>query len=314
MSVASVAQAGQIRCSDQGVVDTFRYMIGHQGYIGLIVEALVDGDLVEADLFEEDLFKAASYRYSDFKVENIATLGINGFSLYCTADFNGRTEEYMVTPVDNGEGFRMTSAYRLSRGRDDVVGPVDLVELQKIIDQKFQETRIKIREIEKAESHQQLRVVGEGGGAGIRVQPGEVIDQSHPRESPDPVHQDKQEFKEFNLDEISKLLNKKDPAGGGDPVPATEPQTLGSVDGRADAAMTQSEIEALKARLYQCWNPPVAAREAGTLVVQVRITLLPDGSLSGQPTITAVAHASRFVSAGGCGGGNPRSGRMRAVR
>ena len=29
--------------------------------------------------------------------------------------------------------------------------------------------------------------------------------------------------------------------------------------------MTQSEIQALKARLYRCWNPPVAVREALTL-------------------------------------------------
>ena len=94
------------------------------------------------------------------------------------------------------------------------------------------------------------------------------------------------------VDDITALLNKQKPAGGGDPAPAQEPQTLGSIDGHTDAAMTQSEIEALKARLYQCWSPPVAVREAGTLVVQVRITLLPDGSLSGQPTITAVAHAS----------------------
>ena len=60
--------------------------------------------------------------------------------------------------------------------------------------------------------------------------------------------------------------------------------------------ITQSEIEALKARLYQCWNPPVAVREAATLVVQVRITLLPDGSLSGQPTISGITGVSNPLS------------------
>jgi hypothetical protein len=49
--------------------------------------------------------------------------------------------------------------------------------------------------------------------------------------------------------------------------------------------MTQSELAALQARLYQCWSPPVAVREAGALVVTVRILLLPDGSLAGEPQI-----------------------------
>jgi outer membrane biosynthesis protein TonB len=90
---------------------------------------------------------------------------------------------------------------------------------------------------------------------------------------------------EFNPDDITALLNKQEPAGGGDPVPAEEPQTLGSINGRAEAAMTQSELAALQARLYQCWSPPVAVREAGALVVTVRILLLPDGSLAGEPRI-----------------------------
>jgi outer membrane biosynthesis protein TonB len=90
---------------------------------------------------------------------------------------------------------------------------------------------------------------------------------------------------EFNPDDIAALLNKQEPAGGGDPMPAEEPRTLGSIDGRAEAAMTQSELAALQARLYQCWSPPVAVREAGALVVTVRILLLPDGSLAGEPQI-----------------------------
>jgi hypothetical protein len=90
---------------------------------------------------------------------------------------------------------------------------------------------------------------------------------------------------EFNTEDIAALLDKQEPAGGGDPVPSQEPQTLGSIDGRAEAAMTQSEIEALKARLYRCWNPPVGVREAGGLRVTVRISLLQDGSLSAAPEV-----------------------------
>lgn len=90
---------------------------------------------------------------------------------------------------------------------------------------------------------------------------------------------------EFRTDDIAALLNKQQPVGGGDPAPVEAPQTLGSIDGRADAAMTQSEIDALKARIYSCWNPPIAVREAGALVVTVLISLSPDGALAGPPQV-----------------------------
>jgi hypothetical protein len=93
----------------------------------------------------------------------------------------------------------------------------------------------------------------------------------------------------FNPDEIAALLNKQDPAGGGDPSPAATPQTFGADEGRIDAAMTQSEqdamIGALRNRLAQCWNPPRGVREAGSLRVTIGIGLLPDGSLASNPRI-----------------------------
>ena len=114
-----------------------------------------------------------------------------------------------------------------------------------------------------------------------KPQPQQPVAAQSPEKEPD-----------FNPDDIAALLNKQDPAGGGDPEPSPEPQTIGSIDGQAEAAMTQSEIGALKARLYQCWNPPVGVREAGTLVVEVRILLMPDGSLAGPPTIEGITQAS----------------------
>ncbi len=93
----------------------------------------------------------------------------------------------------------------------------------------------------------------------------------------------------FNPDEIAALLNKQDPTGGGDPNPAAAPQTFGANEGRIDAAMTQSEqdaiIGALRNRLAQCWNPPRGVREAGSLRVTIGIGLLPDGNLASNPRI-----------------------------
>ena len=127
-----------------------------------------------------------------------------------------------------------------------------------------------------------------------RPNPPKQVAQPKPEE-PQPtrtVAQPQEPEREFNPDDIAALLNKQEPRGGGDPAPSPEPQTLGSIDGRAEAAMTQSELAALQARLYGCWSPPVAVREAGSLVVELRITLLPDGSLAGEPQLLSIGSVS----------------------
>ena len=123
-------------------------------------------------------------------------------------------------------------------------------------------------------------------------EPRVITDPNIPRPRPKPPRQvarveppPEKPKPDFNADDIAALLNKQEPRGGGDPEPASEPQTIGSIDGHADAAMTQSEIAALKERLYRCWNPPIAVREADSLVTTVRIHLLADGSLAGAPEV-----------------------------
>lgn len=109
-----------------------------------------------------------------------------------------------------------------------------------------------------------------------------------PQEAPAAVARSQQAF---DADEIAALLDKRVPSGGG-LQPTIEVPTLGRVAGRSEPEMTQSEIAALKARLYQCWNPPVAMRDAAGLVVTVRIALFPDGSLNGPPQIVAIGQVS----------------------
>ncbi len=117
-----------------------------------------------------------------------------------------------------------------------------------------------------------------------RPNPPKTVTQPKPEPTPKVAHNEAPQ-PAFNADDIAALLNKQEPSGGGDPTPSSEPQTIGSIEGHDQAAMTQSEIAALKARLYHCWNPPVAVREAGALVVEVHISLLPDGSLAAPPEL-----------------------------
>ncbi|MGA7081793.1 MAG: hypothetical protein WA756_00360 [Pseudolabrys sp.] len=87
----------------------------------------------------------------------------------------------------------------------------------------------------------------------------------------------------FDADKIAALLDKRDPqrnvAAGLDPnnVPS-----LGTPSGMA-ARLSQSEIDALRARLMALWSPPVGVRDPNELIVNVTVRLRPDGRLAAAP-------------------------------
>ena len=102
----------------------------------------------------------------------------------------------------------------------------------------------------------------------------------------------------FEASRIAALLDKRDPqrrAATGDTL-STRP-SLGIPAGNA-ASLTQSEIDALRARIQQCWNPPAGLAEARDLVVVVRIRFNSDGSLSADPTLSNnLSHPTFHVAA-----------------
>lgn len=81
------------------------------------------------------------------------------------------------------------------------------------------------------------------------------------------------------------MLDKRKPqrhAAVGDTLNSTP--SLGLPTGRA-ATLTQTEIDALRAQIQACWNPPAGAANAEDIIVKVRLQLHQDGSLSAQPTL-----------------------------
>ena len=90
----------------------------------------------------------------------------------------------------------------------------------------------------------------------------------------------------FDASRIAALLDKREPqrhAATGDTL-SSKPSS-GLPTGRA-ASLSQSEIDALRARIQQCWNPPAGLADARDLVVVVRIRFNQDGSLSADPTLS----------------------------
>jgi outer membrane biosynthesis protein TonB len=107
-----------------------------------------------------------------------------------------------------------------------------------------------------------------------------------------PVHQQPK----FDPRKVEALLDKRTPqrlAATGDLINST--LSLGAPSGTA-AQLSQSELDALRARLAQLWSPPAGAKNPQELVVLIRMQLKPDGSLAGPPMVLTSGKTPLFMA------------------
>jgi len=115
--------------------------------------------------------------------------------------------------------------------------------------------------------------------------------------TPTPPKKPVQQQPQFDPRKVEALLDKRDPqrlAATGDALRDTV--SLGASNGTA-AQLSQSELDALRARLAQLWNPPAGASNPEELVVQVRIKLSPDGRLAAPPIVLTSGTSPLFQAA-----------------
>jgi outer membrane biosynthesis protein TonB len=96
-----------------------------------------------------------------------------------------------------------------------------------------------------------------------------------------------QQQPKFNPKQIAALLDKREPqrmAAAGDRVVSTP--SLGFSEGQA-IRLSQSELDALRRRLVECWNPPVGAANVDNLKVVLRVLFKRDGSVAAPPALVA---------------------------
>jgi outer membrane biosynthesis protein TonB len=109
----------------------------------------------------------------------------------------------------------------------------------------------------------------------------------------------------FDPRKVEALLDKRVPqrlAATGDTLNSVP--SLGTPSTMA-AQLSQSELDGLRARLAQLWNPPAGASNPDELVVLVRIQLGPDGRLSAPPMVLSRGQSPLYIAA--------RDGAVRAV-
>jgi len=95
----------------------------------------------------------------------------------------------------------------------------------------------------------------------------------------------KEQEQAFDPNQIAALLDKRRPqrqAAAGATLNSTP--SLGLLSGSA-ATLSQSEIDALRAQIQACWNPPAGVLDAKELIVRIRLQLREDGSLSANPAL-----------------------------
>jgi hypothetical protein len=106
---------------------------------------------------------------------------------------------------------------------------------------------------------------------------------------------------DFNTDRIAALLNKiQDAADEPAPVVPSDESPPKKVRGQSNGTqmtMSVNEIDALRARIAQCWSPPPGGLGAGQIVVQIRLQLNEDGTLVGYPTVANSGSSPFFQAA-----------------
>ena len=101
---------------------------------------------------------------------------------------------------------------------------------------------------------------------------------------PQPIKKLEPEPPKFDPRKVAALLDKRDPtrlAAAGAALNTTA--SLGAPRGNA-TQLSQNELDALKARISQCWAMP-SSNDASRMVIDVRMQLRRDGSLEVSPTV-----------------------------
>lgn len=104
----------------------------------------------------------------------------------------------------------------------------------------------------------------------------------------------KSDDKQFNADEISAMLDKQKPSGGG-AKRSTQQTSLGG-DKDKGQKLSKSEQGALEDQLGGCWTLPVGLEGSENFTVVVRFNLDASGKLTGRPTVEKSSGNAQFDS------------------
>jgi outer membrane biosynthesis protein TonB len=90
----------------------------------------------------------------------------------------------------------------------------------------------------------------------------------------------------FDANQVAQLLDKREPQRQlAAAQTINDSTTLGAAIGAPGAQLSQSEIDALRARISSCWSPPPGIDVNSKLYVVLRVLFKSDGSMSQAPAV-----------------------------
>ncbi len=114
--------------------------------------------------------------------------------------------------------------------------------------------------------------------------PAKPDDQSTPQKADAP---------KFDANQVAELLDKRDPRRQmASNETLNDVANLGAASGAPAAQMSQSEIDALRARISSCWSPPPGIDANSKVYVVLRVLFKPDGTLSHEPVLVEATASS----------------------
>jgi outer membrane biosynthesis protein TonB len=100
-------------------------------------------------------------------------------------------------------------------------------------------------------------------------------------DAPTPAHDS---TPKFDANQVAQLLDKRVPQRQvATAQSVNDTTTLGAVTGAQNAQLSQSEIDALRARISSCWSPPPGIDANSRVYVVLRVLFKPDGSMVQAP-------------------------------
>jgi colicin import membrane protein len=114
--------------------------------------------------------------------------------------------------------------------------------------------------------------------------PSKPDDQSTPQKADTP---------KFDANQVAQLLDKRDPQRQiASNATLNDVANLGAASGAPAAQMSQSEIDALRARISSCWSPPPGVDANSKVYVVLRVLFKPDGTLGHEPVLVEATASS----------------------
>ena len=107
-----------------------------------------------------------------------------------------------------------------------------------------------------------------------------------PKQQDAPTPPPRDSTPKFSADQVAQLLDKRDPQRQVATAQSlNDSPTLGAAVGAQNAQLSQSEIDALRARIANCWSPPPGINANSRLYVVLRVLFKTDGSMVQAPTL-----------------------------